>query len=77
MSSKTRHLRRIGIAVAGYLIVIVGVALLILPGPGVLTIAAGVGLLSTEFECARRCVHRCRERWPRLSRCLRGFPRVR
>lgn len=63
-----RHARRVAIASAGCLIVIMGIVLLVLPGPGVLTIAAGLGLLSTEFECARRCVRWCRARGNSLSR---------
>ncbi|MET0661204.1 MAG: PGPGW domain-containing protein [Steroidobacteraceae bacterium] len=64
----TRCLRRVGVGIAGCLTVLVGVALLVLPGPGVLTIAAGLALLSTEFECARRYMHWCRARGGRLSR---------
>lgn len=63
-----RCLRRVGIGIVGCLIVLVGIALLVLPGPGVLTIAAGLGFLSTEFECARRYMQWCRARGGRLSR---------
>ncbi|MGA7227086.1 MAG: PGPGW domain-containing protein [Acidimicrobiia bacterium] len=45
---------------AGFSLVIAGAAMLVLPGPGVLTIVAGVGLLGQEYEWARRL-----ERWGR------------
>jgi uncharacterized protein (TIGR02611 family) len=45
--------RRIGIAIAGGAVVAAGVALLVLPGPGILTIALGLGILSLEFERPR------------------------
>lgn len=62
-----RCLRRVGIGIVGCLVVLVGIALLVLPGPGVLTISAGLALLSTEFECARRYMRWCRARGGRLS----------
>lgn len=45
---------RLAKTVAGFTLVISGAAMLVLPGPGVLTIAAGVGLLGQEYEWARR-----------------------
>ena len=38
----------------GFTLLIAGVAMLALPGPGWITIAAGLALLSTEFEWAHR-----------------------
>jgi drug/metabolite transporter (DMT)-like permease len=52
-----RFIRRIAATVAGSVLIIVGVALLVLPGPGVVVIAAGVALLGTQYEWARRLVH--------------------
>jgi drug/metabolite transporter (DMT)-like permease len=48
-----RQTWRAGVAVAGGIIVLVGIALLVLPGPGLLTIGAGLALLALEFEAAR------------------------
>ena len=47
--------RRIGIAIAGGLVVAAGVVLAmpLVPGPGVLVIALGLGILSLEFERPR------------------------
>jgi len=47
-------LRRAAIVVGGFLLLAVGLALLVLPGPGMVVIVAGLGLLSLEFEWARR-----------------------
>lgn len=49
-----RQARRVVVAVTGITVVLVGVALLVLPGPGVLTILVGLGMLSVEFAFARR-----------------------
>src|SRR5699024_8718666 len=46
--------RRIAVTTLGWLLVVVGLAALVLPGPGLLTLAAGLVLLSHEYEWARR-----------------------
>ena len=55
-------LRRIAISVLGVSILLVGAALLFLPGPGLLTIIAGLAVLGTEFERPRAWVRSLRER---------------
>ena len=57
-------LRRLGVAVLGISIVLVGVALLFLPGPGLLTIIAGLAVLGSEFDRPRHWVRSLRERSP-------------
>jgi hypothetical protein len=48
-----RQTWRAGIALVGGLLVLAGIAMLVLPGPGILGIAAGLALLALEFEAAR------------------------
>jgi uncharacterized protein (TIGR02611 family) len=40
--------------VGGFALLLLGVIMLVTPGPGILAIAGGIALLSTEFEWARR-----------------------
>lgn len=40
--------------IAGWTLVVVGVAALVLPGPGLLALFAGLALLSTRYEWAER-----------------------
>ena len=54
-------LRRILIGVVGGTVVIIGVALLVLPGPGLVTIALGLAILATEFVWARALLKKARE----------------
>jgi uncharacterized protein (TIGR02611 family) len=49
-----RHAKRIGIFVLGWALIAAGVAMLVLPGPGLLVIIIGLGVLATEFEWAER-----------------------
>lgn len=53
MKSK-KALRRILIEVAGWTLVVVGIAALVLPGPGLLALFAGLAILSQQYEWAER-----------------------
>ena len=60
---RQRHLERnrlvrIGFAVFGFLVVLAGLAMLVLPGPGLLVIAIGLGILALEFAWAERLLER-------------------
>ena len=46
------------VAVVGFLLLSVGAALLVLPGPGLLVIAAGIAVLALEFPWAERLAKR-------------------
>jgi uncharacterized protein (TIGR02611 family) len=47
-------IRRAAIVVAGFALLLAGAVLLVLPGPGIPLVAAGLALLSLEFHWARR-----------------------
>jgi drug/metabolite transporter (DMT)-like permease len=57
-----RRARRMAIAVIGATVVLLGVAMLVLPGPGILTIVLGLTLLGVEFAFARRWVEGIKKR---------------
>lgn len=57
-----RWSRRIGIAIAGGLVLAVGVAMIVLPGPAFVVIPLGLGILSLEFERPRIWLVKLRER---------------
>lgn len=48
--------RKTAVAVAGLTVMLAGVAMLVLPGPGIVTILAGLAILGTEFPWAKRLV---------------------
>jgi len=47
--------------VFGFTVLALGVAMLVLPGPGWLTIAAGLAVLATEYVWARRLLDRIKK----------------
>lgn len=57
-----RPVRRVAVVVAGFLLLVVGVALLVLPGPGLLLVLAGLLVLSREFPAVNRYVEPVRVR---------------
>ncbi|MBW3644840.1 MAG: PGPGW domain-containing protein [Actinobacteria bacterium] len=54
--------RRVAVAVLGGALIIVGVALLALPGPGMVVVAAGFAVLATEFPWAKSWLAAARRR---------------
>jgi uncharacterized protein (TIGR02611 family) len=49
-----RNGKRVAVTIAGFAVLLAGVALLVLPGPGWLLIFLGLGILSTEYVWAQR-----------------------
>ena len=60
MRTSLRTARRIAIAGVGATALLVGLAMLVLPGPGLLVLGVGLAILSTEFVFARRWLRRLR-----------------
>lgn len=54
------RIARIG---AGIALIILGLFLLVLPGPGILTIAGGLAVLATEFTWARNLLDWMKDRF--------------
>lgn len=63
-----RFVRRVLISVAGLLVIAAGVAMLVLPGPGLVTILLGLGILSLEFERPRLWLARLKAKSAELRR---------
>jgi uncharacterized protein (TIGR02611 family) len=58
--------RRILILLIGSTVVLFGVLLLVLPGPGILVIIVGLAILATEFAWAETLLAAARERAGRV-----------
>ena len=49
-----RHARRLIVFIVGMTVLLIGVAMIVLPGPAVVVIPIGLAILATEFAWARR-----------------------
>jgi tellurite resistance protein TerC len=56
--------RRLLVSVGGFVLLLAGAAMLVLPGPGLLVIAAGLAVLATEYLWARRMLDGVKARLP-------------
>ena len=77
---RQRHLERnrflrIGFAFFGFIVVLAGVAMLVLPGPGLLVIAVGLGILALEFAWAERLLERTVDRLEDAADHVKEAPR--
>mgnify|MGYP001431454072 CR=1 FL=1 len=57
--------RRLIVAIVGMTLVGIGIAMIALPGPAIIVIPVGLGVLATEFVWARKLLHNIRDRIPR------------
>ena len=51
---------RMFVLVAGLFLLIIGIIMIVTPGPAIVFIPAGLALLATEFQWARHILHRVR-----------------
>ena len=58
--------RRIVVAVIGGSVLLIGVAMVVLPGPAILVVPLGLGILGLEFAWAREMLRRVKEQGSRV-----------
>jgi uncharacterized protein (TIGR02611 family) len=73
--SRSRFIR-VPFVVLGFTVVVVGLALLVLPGPGLLVMAVGFGMLALEFAWAERVLERTLDRMSKTSKTVRHGSRL-
>ena len=64
-------MRKVVVATLGGTVLLLGLVMLVLPGPAVLVIPAGLAILATEFLWARRALRKCKGAARRAQRSLR------
>ena len=60
--------RRMVVIVAGFTVLVAGIAMIVLPGPAVVVIPIGLAILATEFIWARKLLNSVKERIERLRK---------
>lgn len=63
MQIAIKHIRRIMITVAGVTVLVIGVGLLVLPGPGIIVLIIGLAILATEYEIARIWLKKAKQKY--------------
>jgi hypothetical protein len=70
-------MKKLLVALVGGTVLLIGIALLVLPGPGLPIVAAGLAILASEFLWARRALRNAKgvaakaRRWSGLGAWLR------
>jgi uncharacterized protein (TIGR02611 family) len=54
--------KRVAVTIVGFAVLVAGVAMLVLPGPGLLVIIAGLAILATEYVWAQRLLAKAKEK---------------
>jgi uncharacterized protein (TIGR02611 family) len=68
----TRNAKRFLVLVVGVAVLVAGVLMLVLPGPGVLIIIVGLAILATEFAWAERALDRTTSRASKAMVTVQG-----
>lgn len=63
ISKGIKQVKRIVIAVIGFTVLLIGIAMIILPGPAFVVIPIGLGILATEFLWARKLLKKVKKRF--------------
>ena len=53
-----RQAKRLIIAIIGFTVLLIGLAMVVLPGPAIIVIPIGLGILATEFIWAKKLLDR-------------------
>lgn len=57
-----KQARKLIISVIGFTILLIGLAMVFLPGPAFVVIPIGLGILATEFIWAKKWLHRLKSK---------------
>lgn len=71
-----KWLRRAIVAVVGFTVLLIGIAMIVLPGPAFIVIPLGLAILATEFVWAAKLLKRAREFFKRKGACLECGKRI-
>lgn len=67
-----RSAKKVIVFVVGTTVLLLGIALLVLPGPAFIVIPVGLGILATEFVWAKRLLRKFKEESQKLMQKATG-----
>jgi hypothetical protein len=62
-----RNGKRIGVTIVGGILLLIGLVMMVTPGPGILLIIAGLAVLGTEYVWAQRALNYAKEKAQRAK----------
>ncbi len=65
MTKNKKRIKKVFVAVTGFTILLVGIILIVLPGPATLVIPAGLAVLATEFVWAENLLNKIKSKLKR------------
>jgi len=71
-----RTAKRVAIAIIGGTVVLLGIVMIVAPGPAIVVIPAGLAILGTEFAWARWLLKRMKEKTTAVIASVRGPART-
>jgi len=71
-----KWLKRAIVAVVGFSVLLVGIAMIVLPGPAFIVIPLGLAILATEFVWAAKLLKKAKEMFKRKGACLECGKRI-
>jgi uncharacterized protein (TIGR02611 family) len=70
VNSVVRHTKRVIVTVMGATVVLAGIAMLVLPGPGWVAIIAGLAILATEYVWARKLLEKAKHQATKSAKAV-------
>ena len=67
------RVKKVIVGVIGGTVLLIGICLIVLPGPAFLVIPVGLAILATEFMWARRWLQKSRALLQKAGRSLRNY----
>jgi uncharacterized protein (TIGR02611 family) len=64
-----KQVKRLVIGLIGFTVLVIGVAMIVLPGPAVIVIPIGLGILATEFIWAKSLLRTVKQR---IEKSMKG-----
>ena len=75
INTAVNHTKRVMKIAIGFALLLAGLVMLVIPGPGLVTIVLGLALLATEFLWARQLLARIKGKGIQIRDALRGTNR--
>ena len=72
LTTTLRQARRLAVIVIGFTVLLIGVAMMVLPGPAVVVVPIGLAILATEFVWAGRLLNRLKQTTGRIRSVFSG-----